>query len=263
MSRPRSPNRDEAFRLFKESSGRLSSAEIASLLNEKINNINTWRVKDKWTNKVGKKGAPYGNKNAVGNSGGGDPEANQNHYINGFYSKYFPKKVVSILELTKEMEPIDILWTNIQLSFATIINSQKIMFVKDHDDLTKEIKKTISEKKIKATEGIEMGGGEYKTYETYREEEYELQFAWDKQATFMNAQSKAMGQLTNMIWRYEEMLNNNWDIATEEQKLRIQRLKTQIQNPVLQHQKEHSKEKLQLERERFEYQKEMGELKQF
>lgn len=260
MSRPRSPNRDEAFRLFKESGGVLSSAELASLLGEKINNINTWRVKDRWKEKVGKVGAPFKNQNAVGHHAGA-PLLNKNHYIHGFYSKHLPRQTYDIMTAIEELDPIDILWQNICMKFATIIRSQKIMFVKDHDDLTEHLKKTKVQSEVKSVGGPIVK--DYMTYETYREEEYELQFAWDKQATFMNAQSKAMGQLTNMIKRYEEMLHKDWDTASEEQKLRVQRLKVQIRNPVFKHQKEHSKEKLQLERERFEHQKEMDELKKF
>jgi len=240
MSRPRSPNRDMAFKLYKESNGRITSVEIAKQLNEKVGNINNWRVQDKWKDKVGKKGAPFGNKNAVGNRGGGAPEANQNHYIRGFYSKYFPKKVVSILELTEGMDPLDILWVNIQTKFATIINSQKIMYVKDHNDMTKEIKKTMEGKEIDSVE-------------------YEIQFAWDKQATFLKAQSTAMAQLTNMIKRYDEMLHANWDTVTEEQRLRAEKLKLNVNNTEaeIKSRRKIAEDKLQLSKDRFEHQKEI------
>ena len=48
------------------------------------------------------------------------------------------------------------------------------MYVKDKDDMARELKK------IKSSENGE-------------ETEYELQFAWDRNATFLNAQSRAMG----------------------------------------------------------------------
>ncbi|MEN6349321.1 MAG: phage terminase small subunit [Syntrophomonas sp.] len=262
MSRPRSDNRDEAFRLFKESGGKLSSSAIANLLGEKLNNIKTWRVKDKWKVKVGKVGAPYENQNAVGNNGGA-PKYNQNHFIHGFYSKYLPKQTLEIMKDIEGMDPLDMLWNNILMKFASIIRSQKIMFVKNKDDTTEHLKKIKTQKAVRAVGNPEDGDGEFRTYETYREEEYELQFAWDKQATFLNAQSRAMAQLTNMIKRYEEMLHKNWEMASEEQKLRVERLKVQIQNPVLKHQIDQAKQKRQLERERFEHQKKMDEMKNF
>ena len=247
MGRPRSPNRDKAFELYKESGGRLTSAEIAAQLDEKISNINNWRVQDKWKDKVGKVGAPYENQNAIGNNGGA-PLGNQNHFIHGLYSKYFPKTTIDIMKQVDGMDPIDILWQNICIKFAAIIRSQKIMYVKHKDELIKEIKK------VKSFESDNVSSEEV---------EYEIQFAWDRQATFLNAQSKAMSQLTNMIRRYDEMLHNNWDLATEEQKVRIEKLKLQIQNPEFEYKKIHDKEKLELEKERLEHQKKMDELKNF
>ena len=58
------------------------------------------------------------------------------------------------------------------------------------------------------------------------EEEYELQFAWDRYERYLNAQSKAMDTLTRMIGKYEELCNSG--IATEEQLLRIEKLKTEV-----------------------------------
>lgn len=250
MGRQRSPNRDKAFEIYKQNNGRISSQKIADILNENLNNINSWRSQDKWSKRINKVGAPYGNANAINNNGGA-PKKNQNSRKHGFYSKYLPAKVFDIFEDIEHMDPLDILWNNIKLKYAAIINSQKIMYVKDHDDMTKELKKTKSQSELVDGESIEI----------YREEEYEIQFAWDKQATFLNAQSRAMAQLTKMIKQYDEMLHANWDTATEEQKLRVERLKVQINNPELQHRKEVAEKKLQLEKERFEHQKRIDESK--
>jgi phage terminase small subunit len=249
MGRPRSPNRDLALKIYKEHGGNISSAEIAQMLGEKLVNINNWRIQDKWKDQINKIGAPYGNSNAIGNKGGAAPEQNQNHYIHGLYSKYFPKQTVDVMKDTENMAPIDILWLQIHMKFAAIIRAQKIMHVKNQRDMTKELKKT----KIQYEEGEEV----------YREEEFEIQFAWDKQATFLKAQSIAMSQLTNMIKRYDEMLHKDWDMATEEQKLRIENIKQQINNPDLDYKKQINDEKMKLSRERFEHQKKMDELKNF
>lgn len=59
------------------------------------------------------------------------------------------------------------------IQYAAIVRAQRIMLVKHHNDMTKELRK---EKSSLSAEEVE----------------YEIQFAWDKQATFMDAQSRAM-----------------------------------------------------------------------
>lgn len=251
MARSRSPNREKAFKIFRDKKGEITSEEIAKILDEKVSNINCWRRLDRWKDRLkGKIGAPYANKNAINNNGGA-PKKNQNNRKHGFYSKYLPAKVFDIFQDIESMDTLDILWNNIKLKYAAIINAQEIMFVKDQEDMTKELKKFKSQKEV--VEGEEV--------EVYREEEYEIQFAWDKQANFLRAQSTAMGQLTNMIKKYEELLHTNWDTVTEEQKLRVERLKVQIENPELQHRKEVAEKKHEFEKEKFEHAKEMDELK--
>ena len=83
------------------------------------------------------------------------------------------------------------------------------MYVRDKDDMARELKK------IKSSENGE-------------ETEYELQFAWDRNATFLNAQSRAMSELRNLIKQYDSMVNNNLELVTEEQRLRIEKLKAEV-----------------------------------
>ncbi|SDL20027.1 phage terminase small subunit [Natronincola ferrireducens] len=229
MGRQRSPNRDAAHELYKNHNGNITSKEIAEILNEKVSNINTWRVKDKWRKSLNKVGAPYNNQNAVGNKGGGAPQENQNARTYGWYSKYYPAKARNLIKEAEEAgeTPLEILWAQIMTQWIAIIRAQKIMFVKNKEDKTKELKKLKSESKNLGTKSNPD------IVEVYREEEYEIQQAWDKHATFLNAQSKAMGQLTNMLKRYDEMLHANWDTTTEEQKLRVERLRVQIKNDEL------------------------------
>ena len=54
---------------------------------------------------------------------------------------------------------------------------------------------------------------------------WEVQEAWDKQANFLAAQARAQKTLEGMINRYEELLHKNWDLATEEQKARIEQIR--------------------------------------
>lgn len=251
MARNRSPNREKAFEIYKEHHGNISAKAIANILCEKERNVTLWKKKDRWKQKYNPKGgAPRGNQNAIGNKGGA-PKGNQHNRKHGFYSELLPKETYNIFEDVEDMDPLEIIWTNIKIKFAAILRAQKIMYVKDQNDTTKELKKT----KI---QNEDINGD---IVEIYREEEFEIQFAWDKQATFLNAQSRAMSQLMSMIKKYDDMLHQNWDMATEEQKLRVAKLKAQLDNKEFNHKKEVTDKKMQLERERFEHTKKMDESK--
>lgn len=91
------------------------------------------------------------------------------------------------------------------------------------NEMIKELKKTKVQSELQKD-----NSGKEVPVEIYREEEYEFQFAWDRQATFLTSQSKAMTTLQNMISKYEELLHKEWDLATEEQKLRVAKLKAEI-----------------------------------
>ncbi|WP_283696204.1 phage terminase small subunit [Clostridium perfringens] len=214
---------DEAFKLFQESNGHITSQKIADKLGVKLSQVKYWRKKFKWKDKLNKnRGAPLGNKNALGNKGGGAPEGNLNNFKHGnyideskfsskkFLAKYMPKvtsKIVNDIE-DSGLNSLDILWVNIVTQFTAILRSQKIMHVTSKSDLTKVLKK--------------------ETYGKNPSEEYELQFAWDKQANFLQAQSKAMKTLEGLINSYEKLLHTNWDLASEEQKARVEKLKAEI-----------------------------------
>lgn len=234
MARARNPNREKAYQLYKESEGIIKPKQISKILDENINNIRTWKNKDKWDNRLAeekKGGAPQGNLNAKGH---GAPQGNLNNFKHGqyiddskfrskkFLAKYIPKVTESIVEDIENsgLSTLEIIWINITTQFAAIIRSQKIMYVKNQKDLTKELKRSKVESKDRKTQKTESNS-------SIEEYEYEIQFAWDKQATFLNAQSRAMGELRNLIKQYEELLHKNWDLATEEQKARLDLIKAQ------------------------------------
>ena len=153
-------------------------------------------------------GAPKGNKNALGNSGGhGGPYGNDKAVTHGFFRKYLPDDAVQIMEELQTRSPLDMLWDNIMIQYTAIIRAQQIMYVKDKDDITKVLTKSADNA---------FGAAE----------EWEYQMAWDKQATFLQAQSRAMGTLQNLIKQYEEMCRQGF--ADEEQQLRIAALKGKV-----------------------------------
>lgn len=45
----------------------------------------------------------------------------------------------------------------------------------------------------------------------------------------MQAQARAQSELRSLIKQYDEMLHSNWDLATEEQKARIAKLKADVE----------------------------------
>ncbi|MCP3807141.1 phage terminase small subunit-related protein [Paenibacillus sp. Lou8.1] len=89
MARERSPERDKAKQMWLESGGAMKLKDIAAALSVGETQVRKWKSQDKWaddlnsnvTNEsksnVTKRGAPKGNKNAVGNRGGAPP-GNQN-----------------------------------------------------------------------------------------------------------------------------------------------------------------------------------------
>ena len=235
MAKVRSPNRFYAYDIYKKSKGAKPLVEIAEMLNINSSQIRKWKSMDKWeqmisgeipeivgdpynpSNKEHPEMARFANSSAVGH---GAPKRNKNAERFGFFSKILPEEALDLATDILNKNPIDILWESIVIQYAAIARAQKIMFVKNQEDMTRELKKIKSQKET-------IGSGDNKRIEeTYREEEYEIQFAWDKQASFLQAQSKAMSTLQGMIRKYEERLHAG--LSTREQKLRIEKLKIDI-----------------------------------
>lgn len=221
MARARSPDRDKAFEMWRDSGGTMKLKDIADALGLSDTQIRKWKNQDRWderlnsnvtipkSNVTKRGGAPKGNKNAVGNAGGAAPKGNSNAVTHGFFRRIFPddEETHAIIGEIGVKSPLDILWENIVIQYTAIARAQKIMFVRDQEDQTKVLKK-------------------FKPGMFGEEMEWELQHAWDKHAAFLQAQSRAMATLQGLIKRYEEMLVAA--LGTEEQRLRIEKLKLEI-----------------------------------
>lgn len=209
MARVRSPNRDKAFEIYKDHAGNIDLVEIANILNISPGTVRGWKNKDAWEEKLNgtfqknKQNAPK-----VKRTKGGQPK-NKNAEKFGFFSKYLPQETLELMENIVEKSQLDILWEQITIQYAAIIRAQRIMYVEDKDEMIKELKKE---------ESSEYG----------QKLEYEFQFAWDRQATFLNAQSRAMSELRSLIKQYDAMVNSNTELVTEEQRLRIDKLRTEV-----------------------------------
>src|SRR5690606_7818790 len=134
----------------------------------------------------------------------GPPKNNQNAKKHGFFSKYIPVETLEIMGMLEEKSPEDLIWDQIMIQYAAIIRAQKIMFVDDKNEIVKELKR-----ERETENGIEV--------------EYEFQFAWDRHATFLNAQSRAMSELRSLIKQFNELAHDN-----DERKLKLQLMQANI-----------------------------------
>lgn len=214
MARPRSPSRDKAMQLWLESGKKRMLKDIAAELQVSEEQVRKWKNQDKWdkvtlpnanSNVTKHKGGQPGNKNAAGH---GAPKKNSNAEKHGLFRKYLPEEAFSIIQ-EMPVDPLDVLWDQIQIAYAAIIRAQQIMYVRDQKDKTIE--------RIEEKSGKVSG------------ERWEVQQAWDKQANFLKSQARAQGELRSMIKQYNELLHENWELATEEQKARVKKLEAETE----------------------------------
>ena len=150
-----------------------------------------------------------GNKVAVGNKGNPNPvnkftKRNTAALKHGLFSRYIPKETLEIMGMLEKSDPADLLWDQIQIQYAAIIRAQQIMFVEAKDEMIKELKK-----ERQSESGIEV--------------EYEFQFAWDRYATFLNAQSRAIAELRSSIKQFLEIARED-----DERRLKLQVMQAQV-----------------------------------
>ncbi|HBH3438271.1 TPA: helix-turn-helix domain-containing protein [Clostridioides difficile] len=192
----------------------MKQKEISAKYDISLNTLKSWIKRYNWSSEkkkgapINKRGAPFSNKNSVGY---GAPKENKNAEKFGFFSKYLPEETRELIQEISIKDKFDILWEQITIQYAAIIRAQKIMYVKDKEEMIKELKK-------------------HEITENSEKIEYEFQFAWDRQASFLNAQSRAMSELRSLIKQYDEIIHKDWNLATEEQKTRVEKLKCEVAN---------------------------------
>lgn len=230
MARPRNPKRDEAFQMWLHSKGQMLLKDIAEQLALSDSQIRKWKNQDKWDDHLKgnvtksngnvtkrSRGAPIGNNNAKGH---GAPKQNQNATTHGFFAKFLPEETLEIMEAMNERSPADLIWDQIQIQYAAIIRAQRIMHVESKDEIIKEIKK---EKNTLLQQGDEV-----KSIPT--EIEYEFQFAWERQAQLLTAQSRAIRELRSSIRQFVEMADQDDErrLKLEQMQLNIDKTKAEI-----------------------------------
>lgn len=208
MPKAKNAKADEALELFRQG---FKLVEIAGRLGVPPGTVRRWKSIYGWESErsekipsVRKRGAQPGNKNSKGG-----PPGNKKAEKYGFLSKYLPSETKEIFDAVAEADPLDLLWHQIQIQYAAIIRAQKIAYVKDQHDKTIE--------KVEEKDGNVFG------------ERWEVQQAWDKQENFLKAQSRAMSTLANMLRHYEQMLRDRGENVTEEQRLRLEKLRAETE----------------------------------
>lgn len=212
MARAPDPRIEQAKAMYLQG---MKLVGIANRLSLPEGTVRRWKCTHKWENERSdkktnvrkrKRGGQPKNKNAVGNDGGA-PEQNKNAEKYGFFSKYLPEETREIFSAIDQADPLDLLWHQIQIAYAAIVRAQRIAYVKDQADKTVE--------KVEEKDGRNVIG-----------EKWEVQQSWDKQENFLKAQARAQGELRAMIKQYDEMLHKDWEAASEEQKARIEQIRT-------------------------------------
>ena len=154
----------------------LKYREIAEKYGVSISTVKSWKSRYWSREKVATKDATIPNNK-------GAPESNKNAVTHGLFANWLPSETLEIMNEVATSKPEDILWNNIMIQYTAIIRAQKIMYVDYEGSLSKEVSK-------------------WSSSDSGSSEEYAIQYAWDKQANFMNAQSRAMSTLSSLIRQF-------------------------------------------------------------
>ena len=210
MARQRNPIRDKAKEIWLKSKGAKPLVEIATELNKSSSTIRKWKSLDSWEDELkgsaplNKRSAPLkNNQNAVENKGGAPPK-NQNAMSHGLFSKWLPDETKELLNAMQEQEASDMIWTSIEIQYAAIIRSQKIMYVGYNDSHLDESSGWSSSSE---------GSSETK----------KVAYAYEQQASFLQAQSRAMGTLSSLIKQFVAIADEQ-----DERKIKLELMQAQV-----------------------------------
>ena len=207
MARQRSTNRALALKMWLKSGRQMKLKDIAAELGVSDVQVRQWKYLDKWDEIPAKRprGAPPGNKNAKGNRGGGAPKGNQNALKHGLYRKLLPDELQDLMKEVENLDPLDMLWHGVELAYAKMLWAQRIMFVQGKNDTTRELKR------------IKEGG-------KLSEREWELQFAWDKEAAQLKAFATINKELRSAIKQFLAAAPEN-----DERRAKLELMQAQVE----------------------------------
>ncbi len=159
------------------------------------------------------RGAPKGNQNAKGNTGGSAPKGNKNAVSHGLFANWLPEDSLEIIRELSQKSPADMIWENILIQYTAIIRAQKIMHVTDSYDDINNVTSIKTDPMLQDNTGNPVRV----------EEKREWHMAYQKQEAFMNAQSRAISTLSNLIKQYVAMADEN-----DSRKLEIERMNAEL-----------------------------------
>ena len=269
MARERSPSRDLAFELWKNSNGKLALKEIANQLNVSDSQIRKWKNVDDWEGKlnsnvtiangnvtnenkgnVTKKGAPKGNKNAVGHgapkgnknavgNNGGAPLRNVNALKTGEYETIWldclsPEEQ----DLYEQIDTDELVQIEQTIRLLTIMERRKLVRIQQLiDGLTEKEIKILSQRQNKG-EIIQVYKDDGDPSYQYRDK-YEMIVAEMTETEFrkiddiikqeqilLSVQERKAKQL--QLKHKLEVDRKRLALVIEEQKLRIEKLKIEV-----------------------------------
>jgi phage terminase small subunit len=183
-------DRREARRLYLESGGKLSLAEIARHMGRPASTVRNWKRNEGWDELM------------KGREGEDKPVLHLSHV---------PGEVRTIMEAARGMDEKALLWEVILYQYASIVRAQELMHVRDEND----------------TRFLARGEGEPVAYEPHA--------AWDRHASFMQAQSRAVSALNSSLKAYQQLLlgTHAADAKRQQAKLLKQKVKrmTESESP--------------------------------
>lgn len=233
MGRARNPKRDKAFELWSESDGKRKLADIATELEIPESRIRKWKSEDKWENKIKernkkersekplrKKGAPKGNKNALGH---GAPLQNTNTLKHGGYSSiYWDTLSDEERAMIEDEEHRDVETQLIdQIKLCTVREHRLMKALKKYEDMEFAVDKNGKPKNGLAVSGVST----IQNKRTFSSEEEQAKYEELKQQKIEEGKISYIGQEQNVQTTTEATYNI---IARLQAELtRVQKQKTQ------------------------------------
>ncbi len=229
MPRKRSPRRDEALRRYLQSKGKMRPKEIGDLLGVPADRIRKWKMEDKWDEvltmhpdgikPVKHIGAPYGNKNALGNRGGkGGPYGNKNALghvgVKGNTNSQITGEYANICLETLTQEEKDIFFGIKEDPLKIISDNIRLLMIRQRRMLfnLEELKK--QKEVVEIDEHIVLRKGDDPSNPSVREVTKRKRLLIDKIIACEDAITRVQEQLMKTIERQQKMLADMQEKAT-------------------------------------------------
>ncbi|GGP16263.1 phage terminase small subunit [Oceanobacillus neutriphilus] len=213
-------NWDEIRKEYENS--KITLKDLAAKHNVKLGTLKSRKSREKWSRGATKKdateakrmqpkkGAPKGNKNAVGNRGNPNPipkfaKRNTSAVTHGLFAKYIHPEQQEIIDSMQDMTIADQIWMQIEIKFSAIIRLQKIMRVEDEHDHLREI----------SGESKKSFQGDSTTYKVI--------YAHERFESYINAQSRAMAEYRNLVKQFLDITDE-----FDERRLRLDAMQSNI-----------------------------------